>query len=177
MNTVHGGKRQGAGRKRKALAEKLETKRGQREARHIPPEAMSEIEGADIPPPSDWLKDQTKNTQRDSVAGGIYESTWRWITERKCGHLITREQIEQYAASVARYIQCEEGLSTFGLLAKHPTTNMPIASPYVAMSEKFLRRANQLWATIFQIVKENCETPVGANPNEDIMERILTGKL
>jgi len=177
MDIAHGGKRQGAGRKRKPLADKLETPRGRREAKCIPPEAMSEIEGMDIPPPSVWLQDKTKNTQRDSVAGGIYERTWRWITERKCGRLITREQIEQYAASVARYIQCEEGISTFGLLAKHPTTNMPIASPYVAMSEKFLKRANQLWAMIFQIVKENCETPVGANPNEDIMEKILTGRI
>jgi len=138
---------------------------------------MSDIQGADIPPPSEWLGDQTKNTQRESVAGKIYESTWRWIRERRCDHLIKQEQIEQYAASVARYIQCEEGISTFGLLAKHPTTNMPVASPYVAMGERFLKRANLLWATIYQIVKDNCEVPVGNNPNEDIMEKILTGKI
>lgn len=172
-----GGARTGAGRKRKPLAEKLENNAGRRPIKYIPNEAMSEISGEDMPPPSDWLQDQTKNTQRQSVAGKIYEATWRWIAERKCDHLITKEQIEQYAASVARYIQCEEGISQFGLLAKHPTTNMPIASPYVAMSERFLKRANLLWATIYQIVKDNCETPVGKNHNDDIMEKILTGKI
>jgi 4-alpha-glucanotransferase len=172
-----GGARVGAGRKRKPLAEKLEHNAGRRPIKYIPNEAMSEITGADMPPPSAWLSDETKNTQRASTANEVYEATWKWVKERKCDHLITREQIEQYAASIARYIQCEEGISTFGLLAKHPTTNMPIASPYVGMSERFLKRANLLWATIYQIVKENCETPVGGNHNEDIMEKILTGKI
>ena len=173
----HGGARVGAGRKRKPLAERLEDNTGHRPIKYIPNEYMSDIKGEDIPPPSEWLKDETKNTQRSNTASAIYESTWKWIKERRCDHLITKEQIEQYAASVARYIQCEEGISTFGLLAKHPTTNMPIASPYVSMSEKFLKRANLLWATIYQIVKENCEVPVGKSHNEDIMEQILTGKI
>ena len=175
--TTQGGARVGAGRKRKPLAEKLEHNAGRRQIKYIPNEAMSDIQGEVIPPPSDWLNDQTKNTQRESVAGKIYEATFKWIRERKCDHLITKEQIEQYAASVARYIQCEEGISAFGLLAKHPTTNVPIASPYVGMSERFLKRANDLWARIYQTVKENCEVPVGKNHNEDIMEQILTGKI
>ena len=174
---AQGGARTGAGRKRKPLADKLENNAGRRQIKYIPNEAMSEIAGEVIPPPSEWLQDQTKNTQRESVAGKIYEATFKWIRDRRCDHLITKDQIEQYAASVARYIQCEEGISAFGLLAKHPTTNAPIASPYVAMSERFLKRANELWARIYQIVKENCEVPVGKNHNEDIMEQILTGKI
>lgn len=174
---AQGGARVGAGRKRKPLAEKLQHNAGRRQIKYIPNEAMSDIAVEVIPPPSEWLNDETKNTQRQSVAREIYESTFKWIKERRCEHLIIKEQIEQYASSVARYIQCEEGLSTFGLLAKHPTTNAPIASPYVGMSERFLKRANDLWARIYQIVKENCEVPVGKNHNEDIMEQILTGKI
>ena len=173
----HGGARVGAGRKRKPLAEKLVDNPGKREIKYIPNEVLADIKAEDIPKPSEWLKDETKNTQRANVATEIYESTWIWIKERGCDHLITKEQIEQYASSVARYIQCEEGISAFGLLAKHPTTNMPIASPYVSMSEKFLKRANLLWASIYQIVKENCEVPVGKSHNESIMEQILTGKI
>ena len=172
-----GGARVGAGRKRKPLADKLENNTGRRQIKYIPNEAMSDIPVEVVPPPSDWLNDQTKNTQRESVAAKVYEDTFKWIRERKCDHLITKEQIEQYASSVARYIQCEEGLSAFGLLAKHPTTNVPIASPYVGMSERFLKRANELWARIYQIVKENCEVPVGKRENEDIMEQILSGKI
>lgn len=174
---AQGGARVGAGRKRKPLAEKLEYNPGRRAITYIPNEAMSNIQGEDMPPPSEWISDETKNTQRTTVATKIYEDTYKWIKERRCDHLITKEQIEQYASSVARYIQCEEGISTFGLLAKHPTTNMPIASPYVGMSERFLKRAHLIWATIYQVVKENCEVPVGKNHNEDIMEQILTGKI
>ena len=174
---AHGGSRNGSGRKRKPLAEKLLENKGRRPIKYIPNEAMSDIEVAEVPEPSEWLADPTKNTQRDSVATKVYQATWRWIKERRCDHLITQIQIEQYAASVARYIQAEEGLSAFGLLAKHPTTNMPIASPYVAMSEKFLKRANQLWAQIFQIVQQNCEVPVGGSGQKDIMDMILDGEI
>ena len=172
----HGGLRVGAGRKRKALVEKLANNTGKREIKYIPNEAMSEIEGEDVPPPSEWLNDKTKNTQRESVAAKVYEDTWLWLKERRCEHLVTKEQIEQYSASVARYIQCEEGISVFGLLAKHPTTNMPIASPYVSMSDKFLKRANLLWAQIFQIIKENCEVPIARDPNDEVMLKLLMGK-
>lgn len=172
-----GGARVGAGRKRKPLAEKIEYNAGRRQIKYIPNEAMSDIRGEDIPPPSEWLLDQTKNTQRESVAKKVYEDTFKWIRERKCDHLITKEQIEQYASSVARYIQCEEGISAFGLLAKHPTTNVPIASPFIGMSERFLKRVNDSWARIYQVIKENCEVPVGRNHNEDLMEQILTGKI
>lgn len=175
--STRGGARPGAGRKRKPLVEKLENNAGRRQIKYIPNEAMADIKGEDIPPPSQWLNDQTKNTQRESVASKVYEDTFKWIKERGCDHLITKNQIEQYASSVARYIQCEEGLSAFGLLAKHPTTNAPIASPYVGMSERFLKRANDLWARIYQVVKENCEVPFGKRDNEDIMEQILTGKI
>lgn len=73
-----------------------------------------------------------------------------------------------------RWIQCEEGINQYGLLAKHPTTQMPIASPYVNMGISFLKQANVLWLQIYQIVKENCETPIGgSNPNDDLMERLL----
>ena len=84
-----------------------------------------------------------------------------------------KELIEQYALYMQRWIQCEEGINQYGLLAKHPTTQLPIASPYVNMGISFLKQANVLWLQIYQIVKDNCETPIGANPNDDLMERLL----
>lgn len=176
MSKQHGGARTGAGRKSKSLMAKLENNSGHRPIKYIPMETLSEINGEDIPEPSEWLADKTKNSQRESMAQKIYEDTWLWLKERKCDHLVTKEQIEQYASSVARYVQCEEGISAFGLLAKHATTNMPIPSPYVAMSEKFLRRANGLWAGIYQIVKENCSVPFGTTEEDDIMLKLLRGK-
>jgi len=47
--------------------------------------------------------------------------------------------------SVSRWIQCEECITEFGFLAKHPTTGNAIPSPYVAMSQSFMKHANNLW--------------------------------
>ena len=171
-----GGARQGSGRKRKPLSEKLENGPGRQDIIYIPHTAMGDIYGGEMPPPEEWLQEETQNARRTNIADKIYERTWKWIKAYKCDHLITIEQIEQYAASVARYAQCEEGINKYGLLIKHPT-GMPIANPYVAMSEKYLKRANLLWDRIYQKVKDNCSIRVGVNPIEDVIEGILKGKI
>ncbi|MBR5163387.1 MAG: terminase, partial [Schwartzia sp.] len=85
--------------------------------------------------------------------------------------------LQQYAMSVSRWIQCEEILSEFGFLAKHPTTGAAIASPYVAMSQQYMKQVNQIWYQIYQIVKENCSVDYqGANPQDDVMERLLRAR-
>ena len=74
----------------------------------------------------------------------------------------------------SRQIQCQEGINQYGLLAKHPTTQMPIASPYFNMALQSSKQANLYWMQIYQIVKDNCETPIGgSNPNDDLMEKLL----
>lgn len=171
-----GGARPGAGRKRKPLAEKItEGNRSRTPMKRLDFSDLPDLAAEDMPPPAEFLKQSTKNTVQN-LAPEIYEQTWMWLHERRCDKLVKKEMIEQYALYIARWIQCEEGINQFGLLAKHPTTNMPIGSPYVSMGINFLKQANAIWNQIFQIVKENCETPVWDNPNEDIMERILSGK-
>ena len=65
-------------------------------------------------------------------------------------------------------------ISEFGFLAKHPTTGAAIASPYVSMSQNYMKQVNNLWYQIFQIVKENCSSEfTGATPQDDVMERLL----
>lgn len=81
------------------------------------------------------------------------------------------------AMSVARWIQCEEAVTEFGFLAKHPTTGSAIQSPYVAMSQNFMSQTNRLWMEIYQIVKENCATEYnGVTPMDDTMERLLRAR-
>ena len=129
--------------------------------------------GEDMPPISEYLTQVTKNSHQN-LTPQIYEETWKWLRDRGCNKLVKKELIEQYALYVTRWIQCEEAINQYGLLAKHPTTQMPIASPYVNMGLNFLKQANVLWLQIYQIVKENCETPLGnSNPNDDLMERLL----
>ena len=78
--------------------------------------------------------------------------------------------------SVARWIQCEEAISEYGFLAKHPTTGNAMQSPYVAMSQNYMKQVNQVWFQIYQIVKDNAQDYSGANPQDDLMERLLTAR-
>ena len=175
MANGHGGSRAGAGRKKKALSEKLLDGNPGKAPLTKMQFGMTDngLTGEDMPPVSEWMKQVTKNSQQN-LAPQIYEDTWKWLHERGCDQYVKKELIEQYALYMQRWIQCEEGINQYGLLAKHPTTQMPIASPYVSMALSFSKQANLFWMQIYQIVKDNCETPIGgSNPNDDLMERLL----
>ncbi len=51
-----------------------------------------------------------------------------------------------------------------------------MASPFVAMSQSFQKQANLLWHEIFDIVKQNCSPAFIGNPQDDIMEALLSGR-
>lgn len=76
--------------------------------------------------------------------------------------------IEQCEQAFARYVQCEQAISKFGLLGKHPTTGAAIASPFVAMSQSFGKQANVYRYEIFDIVRATCTTP-----GDEVMEQLL----
>ena len=115
--------------------------------------------------------------EKKVIAADVYEATWNWLAERRCTALVSPQLLERYAMSVARWIQCEEAITEYGFLAKHPTTGNAIQSPYVAMSQNFMSQTNRLWMEIFQIVKENCSSEYsGATPQDDVMERLLQAR-
>jgi hypothetical protein len=171
--TNRGGARIGAGQKKKPLAEKLQNGN----PGHRPLEVVSfptaDLQGAVMPPAKDYMAARQKDGS-NTVAVEVYESTWQWLKERSCAHLIPAQVLEHYAQTVGRWIQCEEAISTYGFLGKHPTTGAPIASPFVQMSQQYMKQTNQLWFAIFTVVKENCTSSYeGANPQDDVMERLL----
>ena len=47
----------------------------------------------------------------DLCAEEIFRETWLWLKARGCEMLVNNQLIEQYAMSVARWIQCEEAIS------------------------------------------------------------------
>ena len=161
----------GAGRKAKPLAEKIAEGKTGMTIINLPEGAG--MEGFDMPPPKEYMLAKQKGGA-DLCAEEIYMDTWKWLTERGCERLVSPQLVEQYAMSVSRWIQCEEAISVYGLLGKHPTTGAPIASPFVQMSQTYMKQTNQLWFAIFTVVKENCaSTYDGKNPQEDVMERLL----
>ena len=108
-------------------------------------------------------------------ADEIYKEIWLWLKQRNCENLVNKRLIEAYAQAFARYIQCEDAISSYGLLGKHPTTGGVIASPFVQMSQQFQKSANLIWYEIYDIVKENCTEPVGDDLN-DTMEKLLRSR-
>ena len=139
-------------------------------------EAKAGAEGETMPPPRDYLAARQKNG-KELLAVEVYERTWTWLHERGCAHLIPAQILEQYAMAISRWIQCEECITEYGFLAKHPTTGNAIPSPYVSMSQSFSKQANNLWFQIYQVVRENCSTEYkGATPHDDMMERLLSAR-
>lgn len=132
----------------------------------------AELTGADMPSPGDYLSARQKDG-RALGADELYRETWRWLRERNCEMFVNPRLLEAYSQAFARYIQCEEAVSLYGLLGKHPTTGGPIASPFVAMSQSYQKQANLLWYEIFDIVKQNCSSDFSKPPQEDVMERLL----
>lgn len=176
--TNRGGARQGAGRKKKSVAEKIATGNpGGRKLTVIDfGEDVECLDGVEMPPVSEYMKSEQKDGST-ICAEEIYKQTWEWLHERKCDHLITRHQIEHYAMSIARWIQCEEAISKFGFLAKKPTGTVT-SSPYVNMAKEYMKLANAAWYSIYQVVKENCTTELtGATPQDDAMERLLQARM
>ena len=173
--TNRGGQRVGAGRKPKALADKIAVGKVANAQVMVLPEPVT-IEGIDMPPVKEYLK-ATQKSGKDLCAESVYRDTWLWLKERGCENLVNTQLIEQYAMSVSRWIQCEECISEYGFLAKHPTTGNAIASPYVAMSQTYMKQVNQTWYQIYQVVKENCSVDFGgSNPQDDLMERLLSAR-
>ena len=184
--TNRGGRRVRAGDKPAPAAEKIQ--KGQQvqilkndiptlsptelEAVDLPEGAV--MEGMNMPKPSDYLPTRQKNGV-PLGADEIYKETWLWLKERNCEKLVNPRLIEAYAQAFARYIQCEEATSTYGLLGKHPTTGGVITSPFVQMSQQYQKSANLIWYEIYDIVKQNCTEVFEDNPN-DTMELLLRAR-
>ena len=178
--TNRGGARAGGGAKRKPLADKIaQGNPGRRRLTVVEFPATPDLEGRPMPQPREMLSAVQKDG-RSLVADEIYAITWKWLDERGCAALVSPQLLERYAMSAARWIQCEEAVTEYGFLAKHPTTGNAIQSPYVAMSQNYMSQTNRLWFEIYQIVKDNCaESYTGTTPRDDVMERLLqarTGK-
>jgi hypothetical protein len=63
------------------------------------------------------------------------------------------------------------------MIGKHATTGNPCTSPFVNISNSYMKQSTLLWANIQQIVKENCSADIGLNsPEMDMMEQLLRNR-
>ncbi len=134
-----------------------------------------DLKGENIPKPSEYLSALQKDG-KPLGADIIFRETWIWLKQRKCEKFVNPRLVESYSQAFARYIQCEEAISKFGFLGKHPTTSAAIANPFVQMSISFQKQANIIWYEIFDIVKQNCTTEFVGTPQDNAMELLLTAR-
>ena len=153
------GRRVRAGDKPQALSDKIaEGKDADIMEFHTPEldaadlDDAADLTGADMPSPSAYLSAQQKNG-KPLGADIVYKETWLWLKQRGCEKHVNKRLLENYSLAFARFIQCEEALSTYGLLGKHPTTGGVVASPFASLSQSYQKQANVLWYEIFDIVK------------------------
>ena len=180
--TNRGGRRVRAGDKPKPLAEKIAAGEDA-DIIEFTPTALegadlddaADLVGEDMPSPSEYLSARQKDG-KPLGADEIYKETWIWLKNRGCEKLVNKRLLESYALAFARFIQCEEALSTYGLLGKHPTTGGVVASPFASLSQSYQKQANLLWYEIFDIVKQNCTTKFDGSPQDDMMEQLLRSR-
>lgn len=134
-----------------------------------------ELEGVDVPPIKDFLTAKQKNG-KDLQAKEVYKAVYVWLKKRGCDKLVSQQLVEQYSMMVSRWIQCEEAISEYGFLAKHPTTGNAMQSPYVAMSQNYMKQINAVWFQIYQIVKDNGNADVEELDEQDLMMEALLKK-
>lgn len=166
--TNRGGRRAGAGRKPKALIDKI----NEGKSADVMETGVVDLKAHKSPEPEEYMR-QKQKAGIDLHAERAFNEVCQWLKDRGCLDLVNPYIIKQYSMSVARWAQCETALNTFGLLAKHPTTGAPIASPFQAMGASYMKQSESLWYSINQVVKENCSTPYSGSPQDDLMSILL----
>ena len=110
-----GGARQGSGRKKAAVVDKITD-----ESKRVKILDIPDVEGSEMPKPNEILSAKQKNGEAFQ-AKSIYENTWEWLQKIGCTVIVSPQLIERYAMCSARWIQCEEMTNELGFLSKHPT--------------------------------------------------------
>jgi len=169
-----GGARVGAGRKKKAITDKLSADGAV--GRTMQVLDIPNLEGVEMPKPKDILS-ASQRDGKEFQAKEIYEETWQWLKTIGCQAFVSPQVIERYAMCAARWIQCEQMTNELGFLSKHPTTGKPIPSPFINIGISYMNQSIRSWNEIYQIVKENCSVDYkGPNPQDDLMERLLRSR-
>ena len=172
--SYRGGARIGAGRPRKPLEEKVAD--GEIKVDEIDtylPEPIEELTPEEMPPIDEYLTANQKNG-KPLGAKEIYISIFKWVKSLGCENKVSLKLLEQYAMDRARWIQCENAISEYGFLGKHPTTGAAMQSPYVEMLLKFEKAMNSTYFLIRQEVREYCVSGfIEYTPEDAIYNDIL----
>ena len=170
MANGHGGRRPGAGRPKKAFADKiLEGNPGKRKPKIVKFQRAEDDAAPEMPA---YLPDYTIRGE-DNVRPNA-ETVWReavdWLDKTGCLPLIHPIFITRYAILKSRWYSAERLFSEMGLIGvKNETV---VESPVVEVSARYIRAANACWNKMLYVAAQNSDAVPGAGPNDDI-ERLI----
>lgn len=104
------------------------------------------------------IKDYLTEPQRDGselCAADVFAETMDWLISLGCEDAVSRQIVEEYAMSVARWTHIERLISKYGYIAKHPTTGEPMQSPYVVMAQIYMKQVIAIRAEINLALKNH----------------------
>lgn len=130
---------------------------------------IPELNPVEIPPVQNFL-DSVQRDGSDLCAEDIYEQTMSWLRKHGCVDAVSRQIVEQYAMSVARWVHLEQMISKYGYIAKHPTTGAPMQSPYVTMAQVYAKQIIDIRAEINRLIKDSHPARV-----ESIVREVVYG--
>ena len=113
-----------------------------------------QIQPVEMPPVKDFLE----AVQRDGAklcADFVFSQTMNWIKSIDCENPVSEQIVEQYAMSVARWVHLEQKISEYGYIVKHPTTGAPMQSPYVTMSQAYMKQILAIRSEIQTLIKDS----------------------
>jgi len=173
MANGHGGKRAGAGRPRKPLADKiLEDDIKKHKAKVL------NFEGAAFPQePPDWMPYYGSRTAGTPDADDIYKTTAAWLERTGCGHLVNPDFVQDYAIVKASFYEAQRIITKLGLyyvIEDDKGNKRMCTNPMITVAKDYFKLSNEAWGKIWAIIAQNCaEDFSGDSPNADIMEKLL----
>lgn len=161
---ARGGYRANAGRPKKSVTEKIIN--GNPGKRKI--EILEFEDGTELPnKPASWLNTKAKE---------IWKEVYDWLEKIGCTKGILPCNLDEYAHCKSRWLECEDAITTLGILVKNEK-GKPVQNPCIQMAQQYLRQTNEVWAKIYQVIRETKLSSIDNNsPNDDIMENILRGR-
>jgi hypothetical protein len=158
-----GGRRPGAGRPKKTLAQNLlDGNPGKRPLKVLKFNNQKQL--LESLAPAEYLPE---------LARDVYLATVAWLEGTGCLDQIFPGLIEEYALTKGRWLEAEIQVTRFGLVAKNTNNGQPVMSPFVNASIEYFKASDRAWQKIFTVLKANCSEEYKQTPQSDAMGKLL----
>jgi len=175
MANGHGGKRNGAGRPKKSLADKqMEGMYGKRRPKVLSFPEQGEEYRLEYPK---WLNNLDSEFEGIPTIEEFWTTTVEWLEKTGCLHLINPDMIIDYAVAKVRQYETEGVIAASNTIYPSKKGDYSIGvNPAVEVSMMYQSQADSVWDKIWSIVTQNSEKYYGDDPKQILMKNLLSGR-